>query len=233
MNPKFKAYKGSQEIDRIYRGGDKIYKIYRGSELVWRDRAYDKGQVVFKQAIGGDYTVNLLNDGVYKVTCVGAGGTAVYTAAYDDIGYLATGGSGGCFVGNMKLTKGTYSIHVGLNNGTNKDSSISGVVTAGGGGNGVARLTAGAGGSAPVLSLPTLSVEKNLAGNAGGSGRGGKGGSIPPVRIQRTISVYNNTRTGAGAGGGGQASEYISACYLEAPIAGLVIIEYVQDDEGI
>lgn len=233
MNPKFKAYKGSQEIDRIYRGGDKIYKIYRGNELVWRDRAYDKGQVVFKQSTGGDYTVNLLNDGVYKVTCVGAGGTAVYTAVYDDIGYLATGGSGGCFVGKIKLTSGTYSIHVGLNNGTSKDSSISGVVTSGGGGNGVARLTAGTGGSAPVLSIEAFDIEKNTAGNAGGSGIGGKGGSIKPVRIERTISVYDGTRTGAGAGGGGQASEYISACYKEAPIAGLVMIEYIQDDEGM
>lgn len=218
-------YKGNEKIKDIYNNSTKIGFVYKGSTLVYNSKG--TGRTIFESNVGGSYTVKILATGLYKITCVGAGGTAVYTAVYDDIGYLATGGSGGCFVGKMKLQAGTYTIHVGLNNGTNKDSSISGVVTAGGGGNGVARLTAGAGGSAPVISLPTLEVEKNLAGNAGSSGRGGKGGSIPPVRIQRTKSAYDDTITGYGAGGGGQASEYISACYLEAPIAGYVKISYI------
>lgn len=167
-------------------------------------------------------TLNIPVDGDYRVVCVGAGGTAVYTAAYDDIGYLATGGSGAAFDGEVRLTAGNYNVNVGATNGSNKNSSIEGVITCGGGGNAAARLTAGVGGTAPVVDVEVLNSSINRAGYNGSSGRGGKGGSIPPIRIKRTKSAYNGTITGYGAGGGGQASEYSSACFLEAPISGYV-----------
>lgn len=167
-------------------------------------------------------TLNIPVDGDYRVVCVGAGGTAVYTAAYDDIGYLATGGSGAAFDGEVKLKAGDYNVNVGATNGSNKNSSISGVVTCGGGGNAAARLTAGVGGTAPVVNVEVLNSSINRAGYNGSSGRGGKGSSVPPIRIQRTKSAYDGTITGYGAGGGGQASEYSYACFLEAPISGYV-----------
>lgn len=229
MNPNYELYKGSTQMQKLYHGADKIYHVYKGEDLVWRDRAYDKDEVVFEQATGGDYTLNLLDDGVYRISCVGAGGTAVATPVYDDRGYLATGGSGAAIVGEVALTAGTYSIHVGLSTGSNRDSTISGVVTAHGGGNASARLNAGAGGAIPTQAIAFSNVTLNSAGNNGSAGTGGKGSSIPPVRIQRTASVYDGTITGYGAGGGGQASEYWQSCYVEAPIAGYVKIQYLHD----
>lgn len=231
MNPNYGLYKGSTQMQKLYHGADKIYHVYKGEDLVWRDRAYDKDEVVFEQATGGDYTLNLLDDGVYRISCVGAGGTAVATPVYDDRGYLATGGSGSAIVGDVTLSAGTYTIHVGLNTGSDRDSSISGVVTAYGGGNASARLNAGAGGAIPTQTIAFSNITLNSAGNNGRSGTGGKGSSIPPIRIQRTASVYDGTITGYGAGGGGQASEYWQSCFVEAPIAGFIKIEYLHDSE--
>lgn len=167
-----------------------------------------------------DTTLNIPVDGNYRVVCVGAGGKAVLTSIYDDRGYLATGGSGSAFDGQLRLTAGDYAVTIGKNDGTNKDSKIEGIVLCAGGGNGIARTTGGTGGAAPVVYAEMISADINRAGYNGSGGSGGKGGSIPPVRIQRTKSAYDGTITGYGAGGGGQSSEYGNACYLEAPIGG-------------
>lgn len=227
----YNAYQGNKKIHHIYSGSDKVYYVYKGNKLVWRDRHYDKGQTVFEQSVGGSYTLNILDKGIYRVTCIGAGGRAVYTAAYDDIGYLATAGSGAGFIGEVELTKGTYAIQVGSAAvGGARNSYITGIVSVGGGGDGVARLSAGAGGSAPVLSVTATNITLNTAGNAGSAGTGGKGSSIPPITRLGGASVYETY----GRGGGGQASEYWQSCWTNdrgnyIPIDGLVKIEYLED----
>ena len=248
----YNAYQGNTKIHHIYSGSDKVYYIYKGDKLVWRDRHYDKNEVVFNKDEGGDYTLEIKDEGIYEVTCVGAGGLAALTSVYDDRGYLATGGSGSAIVGNVHLTVGTYNIHVGLNNGSNRDSSISGVVTAYGGGNAVARSTVGQGGAIPTQILTFTDITINSAGNTGVYGTGGKGSAANFTR-SRTLSVYdpdiyrnetyqNNgkidggyrnttfyTNYGAGGGGGGSASEYGWRSANLPPMPGLVKIVYKRD----
>jgi len=233
MNPNYELYKGSTQMQKLYHGEDKIYHVYKGEDLVWRDRAYDKGETVYESAVAGTTNLNILDDGVYEVYCIGAGGRAVATPVYDDIGYLATGGSGGGFIGKFELTAGTYALQVGsAAAGGSRNSYITGVVTSGGGGDGIARLTAGAAGAAPVLSLTPTETTLNTAGNAGVAGTGGKGSSIPPITRLGGASVYETY----GRGGGGQASEYAGSCWTNdrgdyIPQDGYIKIVYVEDSE--
>ena len=229
----YNAYQGNKKIYHIYSGSDKVYYVYKGDRLVWRDRHYDKGKTILEQSTAGNFDFNILDDGIYEVYCIGAGGRAVYTAVYDDIGYLATGGSGGGFIGKFSLTAGTYHIQIGsAAAGGSRNSFINNVVVSGGGGDGVQMLGAGAAGAAPVLSLTPIETTLNTAGNTGKSGTGGKGGSIPPITLLGGASVYQ----GYGRGGGGQASEYIQACWANdrgdyIPQDGYIKIVYIEDNE--
>ena len=224
-------YVGSTLVHHIYSEGTKVYHIYKDGAEIWRDRHYNADETVYQQSVGGNYTVNIADDGVYRITCIGAGGRAVYTAVYDDRGYLATAGSGAGFIGEVELTRGTYAIQVGSAAvGGARNSYITGIVSVGGGGDGVARLSAGAGGSAPVLSVTATNITLNTAGNAGSAGTGGKGSSIPPVNLLGGASVYETY----GRGGGGQASEYWQACYANdrgnyIPTDGFIKFEYLRD----
>lgn len=233
MNSNYELYKGSQQMKKLYHGSDKIYYVYKGEDIIWEDRAYAKGQTILEQSTAGNFDFNILDNGIYEVYCIGAGGRAVYTAVYDDIGYLATGGSGGGFIGKFSLTAGTYNIQIGsAAAGGSRNSFINNVVLSGGGGDGVQRLGAGAAGAAPVLSLTPISTTLNRAGNTGKSGTGGKGGSIPPITLLGGASVYGIY----GRGGGGQASEYIQACWANdrgdyIPQDGYIKIVYIEDNE--
>ena len=183
---------------------------------------HKRGEVLFESNTPGSYEYTILKGGVFEVYCIGSGGKAVATPVYDDIGYLATGGSGGGFIGKFRLGAGKRSITIGALEGLG-GSSVSGIVSVGGGGNGVARLTPGAAGAAPTLSMTPLSTTLNTAGNQGKSGTGGKGGSIAPVKLSGGASVYQEY----GQGGDGQASEYWQQCYTNPPKAGYVKIVYL------
>ena len=157
-----------------------------------------------------DSTLTIPVDGRYRLVAVGAGGRAVYTAVYDDRGYLATGGSGSAFDGEFNLEAGSYPVTVGQALTNNRNTSIGSIVKAYGGGDGVARLTVGAGGANPTYDANLLENEIFKSnGNNGKSGTGGKGGSIPPITLLGGASVYGIY----GRGGGGQASEYIGSCW--------------------
>lgn len=223
-------YVGSTLIHHIYSEGTKVYHIYKDGAEIWRDRHYNADETVYQQSVGGNYTVNIADDGVYRITCIGAGGRSVITAIYDDRGYLATGGSGAGFIGEVELTKGNYAIQVGsAAAGGNRSSSITNIVSVGGGGDGIARLGAGAGGSAPVLSVTASNITLNTAGNSGSAGTGGKG-SAPNVTLLGGASVYNSF----GRGGGGSASEYAARCWANdrgdyIPMDGYIRFEYIRD----
>ena len=157
-----------------------------------------------------DSTLTIPVDGRYRLVAVGAGGKAVYTAVYDDRGYLATGGSGSAFDGEFNLEAGSYPVTVGQALTNNRNTSIGSIVQAYGGGDGVARLTVGAGGANPTYDANLLENEIFKSnGNTGRYGTGGKGGSIPPITLLGGASVYQ----GYGRGGGGQASEYTHSCW--------------------
>lgn len=233
MNSNYGLYFGNTQMQKLYHGSDKIYYVYKGDEVIWEDRAYSKGQVILEQSTAGNFDFNILDDGIYEIHCIGAGGRAVATPVYDDIGYLATGGSGGGFIGKFSLTAGIYNIQVGsAAAGGSRNSFINNVVVSGGGGDGIARLTAGAAGAAPVLSLTPTETTLNTAGNAGTAGTGGKGSSIPPITRLGGASIYETY----GRGGGGQASEYWQSCWTNdrgdyIPIDGYIKIKYIEDNE--
>jgi hypothetical protein len=140
---------------------------------------------------------------------VGAGGRAVVTPVYDDRGYLATGGSGSAFDGEFNLEAGSYAVTVGQAMTNSRDTSIGTVVSAFGGGDGVARLTPGAGGATPTYDADLLENEIFKSnGNNGSAGTGGKGNS-PNITLLGGASVYQ----GYGRGGGGSGSEYWQNCW--------------------
>lgn len=235
-------YIGSTLVHHIYNEDDKIYHIYKGSQEIWRDRRFNKGETVFEKQIGGIYTVEL-DSGLYDVICVGGGGAAAMRGVYDDKGYGWSGGSGSAFVGRFSLNHGVYTIVVGSANNNTKpqggntntlnpddmtthDSSISGVVTCGGGGSGHYNPNyVGAAGASPVLSLSPVLTTLNTAGNTGNYASGGKGSSAGP-RIYGGASVY----AGFGEGQGCRPSEYSSGRRWFDGTSGYVKIVYVEDN---
>lgn len=215
-----------------------IDKVYKGSTLVYQG-AYKANQVVFEKSTAGTYSVNLEKAGLYEITVVGGGGAAAMRGVYDDKGYGWTGGSGGAFVGTFVLERGTRTVVVGkANNNTTAQSgnsqtlnptdtntypsSVSGVVSVGGGGSGHYNSSyVGAAGAAATLTMTPVSTTLNTAGNAGNSGSGGKGGGAGAT-INGGASVYN----GYGKGQGCVVSEYANKRSWINGTAGYVKIVY-------
>lgn len=215
-----------------------IDKVYKGSTLVYQG-AYTANQVVFEKSTAGTYSVNLAKAGLYEITVVGGGGAAAMRGVYDDKGYGWTGGSGGAFVGTFVLERGTRTVVVGkANNNTTAQSgntqtlnptdtktygsSVSGVVSVGGGGSGhYSSNYVGAAGAAATLTITPTTTTVNKAGNAGNSGSGGSGGGNGAT-INGGASVYN----GYGKGQGCVVSEYATKRSWINGTAGYVKIVY-------
>lgn len=236
-------YKGSEKLKDVCIAGPNtkpyyIDKVYKGSTLVYQG-AYKADQVILEKSAAGTYTVNLAKAGLYEITVVGGGGAAAMRGVYDDKGYGWGGGSGGAFVGTFVLERGTYTAVVGkANNNTTAQSgnsqtsnptdtgtygsSLSGVVSVGGGGAGHYNTSyVGAAGAAATLTMTPVSTTLNTAGNAGSSGSGGKG-SAAAATVNGGASVYN----GYGAGQGCKTSEYASKRSWINGTAGYVKIVY-------
>lgn len=119
------------------------------------------------------------------------------------------GGSGGGFIGTVKLTRGVYTVHVGAGQNYKRsvtdsspvtdyfsipDSSyINGVVTCAG----ADRITAG---TAPILSTTALSTTLNTQGNDGGNDGTFVGDFSQAVTTGMIVgaSVYNGYGVGSG-----------------------------------
>ena len=158
----------------------------------------------YEYSEAGNYTITLASAGNYEVSLIGGGGYGAGSWNYPT-GVTAGGGSGAGFIGTITLSAGTYTITVGGNTNTGnrdtvlKDSSNNVIIKAGGGGNGSAdawsvSYTGGSGGvltnNATVVGSPTLSTNGN------------NGGGAIQSAVQGGDSVYDNTKTGYGAGGG-------------------------------
>lgn len=175
---------------------------------------------VFESSTAGDYTISL-GAGRYEITCVGGGGAAAMRGVYDDKGYGWGGGSGGAYKGIFNLAAGSYNVIVGAANNNTKaqsgntqtlnpsdttthDSSISGVLTCGGGGAAHYNTSyVGAAGAAPVFYIMPESTTLNSAGRAGSYNSGGKG-SAAAATCAGGASVYLDY----GKGQGCKTSEY-------------------------
>lgn len=241
---KYTCYSESDEIKRIYHEGTKVYHIYKGTQRVWRDRKFDKEQVVFESSSATTTSIDLDN-GIYDIICVGGGGAAAMRGVYDDRGYGWGGGSGSAFVGRVSLPAGTYTITVGSANNNTKvqssdtqtsnptdttthDSSISGVVICRGGGSGHYNPSyVGAAGASPIIdSSIIVSTTLNSAGKAGSYNSGGKGSAAAAV-CNGGASVYNSY----GRGQGCRTSEYARKRSWINGTNGYVKIVYVEDNE--
>lgn len=241
MNQNYGLYKGATRMQKLYHGEDKIYHVYKGDELVWRDRAYEKGQTVFESAAGKEQQI-FFDAGVYDIYCIGGGGAAGMRGVYDDRGYGWGGGSGGGFIGRITISEGTRKVVVGSANNnakpqggntntlnpddmTTHDSYIEGVLRCGGGGAG-STSGVGAAGAAPVFDIQPISSTLNRAGNAGSYNSGGKG-SAPAAYCAGGASIYENYGTGQGC----YTSEYSARRSWVDGTAGYMKIVYVEDIE--
>lgn len=176
---------------------------------------YTPGQVLVNSDSGSvPSSINLLDDGVYELRLVGGGG------GVNNYFGVATGGSGGGFVGTVRLTKGTYSITWGKKGGNvtsstgragSGGSSVFGGASVGGG-QGGATGYAGAGGAKPTMPYTIVSSSVNRAGNAGGTYNvgGGAGGA----------SIYSGYGKGCG---------YTNVGGYSNATNGLVYLAFVSD----
>lgn len=173
---------------------------------------------------GTSDTTLTVPSGDYRITLVGGGGAAAMKGVYDDKGYAWSGGSGGVFDGIITIPNGTYNVNIGrANNNTTAqsgnsqtlnpsdtslhNSSITGVLTVGGGGSGTTSGV-GAAGEAPTFTIRPKTTILSRAGNAGVYVTGGKGGAAAAI-AEGGASVYN----GYGKGQGAATSEYANKRY--------------------
>jgi len=201
-------YYGSQKLGDLYIGSTKISEVYKGSTKVYSSSQYKPDQIIFESSTAGTYSLDILEDGKYEVTCVagGAGGTAQNYSIGSAV-YHYAGASGACFKGIINITKNTYSIVVGAGGGITGATgywkgSAGGVSSIGNlvscpsqkaiGHNGITGYSSNNG--APTVTATIISTNINTAGNNGGynySSNASTGG----------VSTYDNTSTGYGAGG--------------------------------
>ena len=244
MNSNYELYKGSQQMEKLYHGSDKIYYVYKGEDVIWEDRAYAKGQTIYESETAGKRDI-YFDSGIYDVILVGGCGQAAMRGIYDDRGYGSGGGSGGAFVGRVKMPQGTYTVTVGKANNnptpqagnsqnlpptdtTIYNTSIGNLIIAGGGGSASAYNSVGAAGATPIIDASVTVVKTTLskAGNAGHYNSGGKG-SDAPAYCAGGASVYNNYGTGQGC----RTSEYANNRSWVAGSGGYIKIVYVEDSE--
>ena len=215
--------------------------LYQWSKklLLW-SCPYVEGQVIYESTAAETKVLKLETTGVYKIECVGGGGAAAMKGVYDDKGYGWSGGSGGAFSGTFALSQGTYTVVVGkANNNTTAQSgnsqtlnptdtktygsSISGVVSVGGGGSGTTSGV-GAAGAKPTFTIQPLTTALSTAGNAGASGSGGKGSAAAAV-VNGGASVYNGYGKGQGCG----TSEYAAKRYWINGTGGYIKVVYLRN----
>lgn len=216
------------------------YDYVKKSLKPWAFSTKDKNIFApfFESSTGGTYSVTIPEDSIARIAVVGGGGACALRGVYDDRGYGWGGGSGGAFVGVVEMKAGTYEIVVGKANNNNKsqggntntlnpadttkyDSSISGIVVAGGGGSGhYSSNYVGEAGAAPILYVDPILTTLNTAGNVGKYNSGGKGSSGSAL-CAGGDSVY----WGYGKGQGGYTSEYANGRSWVNGSAGLVRIE--------
>ena len=179
---------------------------------------YKVGDVIFESSAAGTYNIYIAKTGKYEVHCVGGGGgfyctfktikSGVGFSHMSLIKYLYTGyggGSGAYFKGEINITKGSFSMVVGGGGVGHKTggtptaggtSKIGNMVSCSGGGVKTSGSSGGAGGTV-TLSVTPVSTEKKLSGNSGSYTA-----NTPSPTATGGKSVYNNTATGYGAGGG-------------------------------
>lgn len=190
---------------------------------------------------GGTYTIDVADDGEFKLYIVAGGGGGAYKARSSSYRVCAGGGSGSGWGGTIPLTKGTYTLVVGSGgsysgttsttanqsrtgsaggNSTFTDANGNVLVTTYGGKGGYAYRgsssssysgTAGAGGSTPSLTITPMSVLLNKSGNRGGLAYS----SSSTSGASGGSAVYSSYGKGGNSNTSGTAG-YIQLTYIDA-----------------
>ena len=209
-------------------------------EFTMEEYIYQPNTVIVSYTSDGSRTLELLDDGEYQVSVIGAGGGGAYKGVTSSYRACAGGGSGSGWRGTIPLTKGTYTLVVG-NGGsysgttsttssqsrtgsaggnstiTNSDGTV--LITAYGGSGGYAyrgsssssySYTGGAGGSTPSLTVTPMSVLLNKSGNRGSTAYSSTSSSASGG--SSIYSSYGKGGTSAGAGTDG----FIEIIYIDA-----------------
>ena len=184
-------------------------------------RVYYK--TLLETSVAGNYSFELLEDGIIRVILVGAGGAAAIKGVYDDRGYGWSGASGSLYEGDFALKAGVYNVKVASANNNTKgqggnsstlnpvdttthDTIITDIITVKGGGAGTTSGI-GKGGGTAIFNIQPLKTYVDSNGMNGVYGSGGKGSSVPPVTCKGGPSLYKTY----GQGQGCVSSEYASA----------------------
>ena len=175
-------------------------------DLIDAEEATD---TTYMYAQSGTYTFTVPTTGAYPIALIGPGGrgTQTFSPTYS-MWYVAGGGSGGGYVGDITLDAGTYTIEVGSGQNRNstvlKDSNDNVLITATAGNNGTTSAfgaNGGTGGSVTIASGVT--VTSNTVGSNtnhdDGNGYKGNQGLVYGYMGQAIggASIYN----GYGKGG--------------------------------
>ena len=157
---------------------------------------YTPGQVLLNLT-SGSKTVEVLDNGIYELRLVGGGGGASIVTSLG-----GSGGSGSAFVGQIRLTKGTYSASAGAL-GASQSGTNTGRAGTGGNSNFGSAYAYGAtggyysgggvGGSAPSIPYTIISSSVNTAGANGTSGN-----ILQIVRANGGASKYDGYGKGTG-----------------------------------
>lgn len=187
-------------------------------------RAYKKSETkyfktIYEQSVAGTYKIDL-EAGEYLVELYGAGGGWANSTWTTDTHYCRTsgGGSGAYFKGIIRIS-GTTSITIGAggkgvnygrasgSGGAGGNTTIGNIISAGGGGGAYATYlnangwSVGVGGAVSILdSLSVTNIVLNKSGLNGSSQSGTY--TQGPVNVAGGLSLFDNSASGYGAGGG-------------------------------
>lgn len=194
------------------------FAINNGSVVNGNNATLQSESYIQSYSTPGTYTLEITESGNYEIEMYGAGGGWANTAWVTDTVYhnTASGGSGAGFKGVVTLAQGSYTVTVGaggssVNGGTSAatggnggSTQLNNLIIAGGGTGAysqVASVVVGQGGNVTIDSSVTIiSTSLNSSGR-NGTYTGGAYSAGPSV-VQGGSSLYDNTQTGFGAGGG-------------------------------
>lgn len=217
-------------IGTVVEGTEQDYDFYTESPYVeMKDDSQIEYKFKNEYTTPGTYTINIAYEGDYEIEMYGAGGGVaghVYTpwrAGYN-VYTTVSGGSGAGFKGVVHLPHGAYTITVGAygvmgtfssgspNQGGNGGATSLGNIISTGGGTGGSIIggsasgsgtrTAGVGGTVSISDASYIvSADLNASGNDGiVAAVSGLSGYI--ANCPGGLSLYDNSQTGYGAGGG-------------------------------
>lgn len=187
---------GGSDSEYDCNGKPGFFRVYKSED------PYPSGQTIFESSTPGTYSVVIPTTKNYKVTLVG-GGAGGWTHNVLSSNYAAGGSSGAMISGTTELAAGTYTLVIGAGSAGECYNHTGDYNIANGGDTSFVNQVAGGGighsetypGTTNPTTRPGGSATVSLAGLTGTNGNSAVGQA-------NGKSVYDNTDSGYGAGGG-------------------------------